>query len=335
MHATPSALYAHTPNRNWECDSTIPSSGKKCKDIARQLIENEPGKNINVIMGGGRQCLQSDVTGSPDDPIDEWSCFSRDGRDLIRDWLSDKENRGKKHAFISNLEELSTVSMQNEFVLGIFANGHLKMEYERPKHMPSLSNMTEQAVKLLSKHSQGYVLVVEGGLIDFAHHRGHARQALDETASFNDAIELTMRLVDIRDTLVIVTSDHAHSLVFTGYPSRDKNVLDIAQKSKIDSTPYTSLLYGTGGPNNFQFHSVGNTVVRQDPSKNDTNDFQYSQQAAVLTDEVTHDGSDVLVYAKGWQNIPLVMSCEIIIVFQDLWLICFNQYTNRPTLLTS
>nr|CAI5860844.1 unnamed protein product [Callosobruchus analis] len=92
-HATPSALYAHTPNRNWECESKIPENGKQCKDIARQLIEDMPGRNIQVIMGGGRQCLQSDVEGSPADPIDTWSCYSKDGRDLIRDWTAEKSRR--------------------------------------------------------------------------------------------------------------------------------------------------------------------------------------------------------------------------------------------------
>ncbi|KAJ8967638.1 hypothetical protein NQ314_002757 [Rhamnusium bicolor] len=47
-HATPSALYAHTPNRNWECESKIPENAFKCKDIARQLIEDTPGKKIQV-----------------------------------------------------------------------------------------------------------------------------------------------------------------------------------------------------------------------------------------------------------------------------------------------
>jgi len=28
----------------------MPESASKCKDIARQLIEDEPGKSINVIL---------------------------------------------------------------------------------------------------------------------------------------------------------------------------------------------------------------------------------------------------------------------------------------------
>ncbi|KAJ3654346.1 hypothetical protein Zmor_013539 [Zophobas morio] len=301
-HATPSALYAHIPNRGWECESTIPDDSKKCKDIARQLVEDEPGKNINVIMGGGRQCLQSNTKDLPGDPVDTWACFSKDGRDLIKDWIQDKKGRDKTYAVVQNNEQLNSVKSSTEFVLGIFANGHMAMDYARnksPKGMPSLSNMTQKAIELLHNNPEGYLLVVEGGLIDYAHHRGHARQALDETVSFSDAIRVALEKTDPQETLIVVTSDHSHSLVFTGYLSRGSNVLDVAQESVLDKIPYTSLLYGTGGPNNYQYSSINGTVSRADPSINDTRDYQYSQQAVVLTDEVTHGGSDVLVYAKG------------------------------------
>lgn len=48
-HATPAALYGHSPSRYWEDDSKVPAASRKsCKDLARQLIENDPGRNINV-----------------------------------------------------------------------------------------------------------------------------------------------------------------------------------------------------------------------------------------------------------------------------------------------
>ena len=102
------------------------------------------------------------------------------------------------------------------------------MDYARnksPKGMPSLSNMTQKAIELLHNNPEGYLLVVEGGLIDYAHHRGHARQALDETVSFSDAIRVALEKTDPQETLIVVTSDHSHSLVFTGYLSRGSNVL--------------------------------------------------------------------------------------------------------------
>lgn len=45
--AIPSALYAHSASRYWECDTLIPP-GSMCRDIARQLIEEEPGRNFKV-----------------------------------------------------------------------------------------------------------------------------------------------------------------------------------------------------------------------------------------------------------------------------------------------
>lgn len=44
-HATPAALYAYSNHRDWECDSKIPPVFRDCiKDIARQLVEEEPAK---------------------------------------------------------------------------------------------------------------------------------------------------------------------------------------------------------------------------------------------------------------------------------------------------
>lgn len=47
-HATPSAAYAHSVDRDWLSDNEMPAEALQagCKDIARQLFENIP--NINV-----------------------------------------------------------------------------------------------------------------------------------------------------------------------------------------------------------------------------------------------------------------------------------------------
>lgn len=49
-HATPAALYAHVPDRRWECEAKMSDEQKKqgCKDIGRILVEDEPGRSINV-----------------------------------------------------------------------------------------------------------------------------------------------------------------------------------------------------------------------------------------------------------------------------------------------
>ncbi|KAI5728095.1 hypothetical protein M8J77_011549 [Diaphorina citri] len=49
-HATPAAFYGHSPSRYWEDDGKVPViSRKSCKDLARQLVEDYPGKDINFI----------------------------------------------------------------------------------------------------------------------------------------------------------------------------------------------------------------------------------------------------------------------------------------------
>lgn len=77
-------------------------------------------------------------------------------------------------------------------------------------------------------------------MIDQAHHRGYAKRALNETLGFDEAIKEALNMVKINqrrgkdtfiydeiksDTLVIVTSDHAHSLSINGYPKRGNSIL--------------------------------------------------------------------------------------------------------------
>ncbi|TOF85906.1 alkaline phosphatase, partial [Vibrio parahaemolyticus] len=50
-HATPAGTYAHVADRDWECDGAISAEDEELcpavKDIATQLVEEEPGKSIN------------------------------------------------------------------------------------------------------------------------------------------------------------------------------------------------------------------------------------------------------------------------------------------------
>jgi hypothetical protein len=52
-HASPSGTYAHIANRDWENDAEIRNSGQDpdvCDDIAEQLVNGIPGKNIKVSI---------------------------------------------------------------------------------------------------------------------------------------------------------------------------------------------------------------------------------------------------------------------------------------------
>lgn len=74
---------------------------------------------FEVIFGGGRQCLISDVKNQKDDPTDTWACYSKDGRNLIHEWERDKQYRGASHSFVENRLELLNLDVENnDFVLG-------------------------------------------------------------------------------------------------------------------------------------------------------------------------------------------------------------------------
>lgn len=53
-HATPSAAYAHSANRDWYSDGEMPPDALEggCKDIARQLVENIPDIEVGMRTPG-------------------------------------------------------------------------------------------------------------------------------------------------------------------------------------------------------------------------------------------------------------------------------------------
>lgn len=62
-HATPSAAYAHSVDRDWYSDNEMPADAlvSGCKDIARQLFENIPDINVSgeIVMHSGAPMFPS------------------------------------------------------------------------------------------------------------------------------------------------------------------------------------------------------------------------------------------------------------------------------------
>lgn len=208
-HATPAAAYAHISNRRWECDSYIPKTlDPACKDIARQLIEDEPGNKINVIMGGGRRCFFGQNFQDPG-PTGQ-SGIRQDGRNLIDTWIEQRRSVNERNfAFVNSSQHLRSVDVdKTDYLLGLFSFSHMNYEELRdtgPNGEPSLTEMTEVAIKILSKNPEGYVLLVEGGRIDHAHHENVAGVALRETIALSWAVQAARKMVDPRETLLAVS----------------------------------------------------------------------------------------------------------------------------------
>lgn len=136
-----------------------------------------------------------------------------------------------------------------------------------PQTQPTLQEMTKKAIQLLQKEPNGYVLFVEGGLIDKAHHSTFARMALDETVEFSKAIAEAAAMTSEDDTLIVVTSDHAHTLTMAGYPKRGEDILGSSKKLAMDNMTYTTLSYANGPKPSFS--NQNGTCLRNNVSKDD------------------------------------------------------------------
>ena len=298
-HATPAGAYAHSPNRNWESSASTPDEAEAlgCRDIAIQLVEMPYGDGIDVILGGGRREFMPIEADDPEYPSRPG--LRDDGRNLIEEWLAANSKRrytwrGKE--FVDWMTSLDPVEGQ---LMGLFEPSHMKYEADRqrdPGEEPSLKDMTALAVKQLSQNKKGYFLLVEAGRIDHAHHFSNAYRALTDTVALSDAVQWTVDNVDLKETLILVTADHSHTMTISGYPRRGNPILGTVEmepgKPVLDATGavYTTLSYANG---------PGYKKQRPDLSKINTRGPDFQQLGMLPMMSETHSGEDVAAYATG------------------------------------
>ncbi|CAN9500964.1 unnamed protein product [Ophioblennius macclurei] len=289
QHASPAAAYAHTPERGWYGDAELLEEAVQngCRDIAYQLVHNT---EINVILGGGRQYMFPNTTRDPEYPA--FNGTRKDGQNLVAEWMKNKKNA----KYVWNKAEFDAVEpTDTDFLMGLFETKDCRFELDRDPSMdPSLSEMTEKAIKILRRNPNGFFLFVEDkGRIDHAHHGGTAKKALHETVEFDEAIGRAAELTSELDTLTVVTADHSHVFSFGGYSSRGNSVFGVSRSMGLDNKHFTTALYGNGPG----YQIKGGT--RPDMNDSVTLDKEYLQQAAVPLVSETHGIDDVAIYAKG------------------------------------
>lgn len=299
-HATPATVYAHASERDWETNRFVPEEDwrRGCRDIAHQLVNFAVGGGLDVALGGGSVAFYGNAVGgsrrSPDD-------------DLVQSWLDGNPAR----RFVASASELADVQ-PGEPVLGLFTRSHLTYvaEREADSDEPTLTQMTEKAIELLSADEDGYFLMVEGGRIDHGHHDGKPGYALLEAQEFNNAVAAALRRVDLDETLVLVTADHSHVFTIGGYPTRGNPILGLVvgndrsgepqQNPSLaaDGEPYTTLAYANGPgairnlPRPTPETGVGALAQSLVPTSG------WNIDGSVTIDE-THGGEDVALYATG------------------------------------
>jgi len=317
-HATPASTYAHIPERNWEDDSMLSKEAIKqgCKDIARQFLSFRYGDGIDVALGGGRrEFMPKTMT-----DIEGQKGKRNDGRDLRVAW----KKAHKEGKYVETLKAFNRVNPKNTSQLfGLFNASHMHYEADRKndvKGEPSLSQMTEKAIEILSKNKKGFVLVVEAGRIDLAHHVGNAFNALTDTIALSKAVSIADKITSDENTLLIVTADHSHVFTMAGYPKRGNPILGKVRsvdkhgyakhKDEVgsDGLPYTTLSYANGrgfrnrGKERDADKGYESKIHRQgrvDLTKVNTQKSGFYQEAMVPLEYETHSGEDVAIYAKG------------------------------------
>ena len=304
-HATPAALYAKSPERRWESDRGLPPAAREagCPDIAQQLVEYDIGRGIDVVLGGGRRAFYPNHWTDPEYP--EVTGHRTDERHLIDEWQA----RHPSGTYVWNLEGFQAAMNADSDgpILGLFQPGHMQYEFDRPEDPagePSLTDMVAETIKRLQNRSdQGFVLFVESGRIDHAHHANNAWRALTDTIEFDRAIQTAVDLVDLNETLIIVTADHAHALTFDGYGARGNPIMGYAvrpgdgpesERTMRDhqDQPMTVLNYANGP--GYRRDDATVDFRTMDPL---TPDFK--QKAGTWQYSATHAGEDVPVYSTG------------------------------------
>ncbi|PPD33497.1 MAG: alkaline phosphatase [Methylomonas sp.] len=297
-HATPAACYAHSSERDWESDAQMPGDAS-VSDIAKQLVNFSVGNGLEVALGGGRSMFLPNTAPDPEDAGHMGG--RKDGLDLTKQWLS----KYSKSAYVFNKAGFDAVDPnKTNHLLGLFERSHMEYEHDRPTDTggePSLTEMTAKAIDILSRNNKGYVLMVEAGRIDHAHHAGNAFRALTDAVELSNAVRKALEKTNAKDTLIVVTADHSHTFTIAGYPQRGNPILGLVKQAgeadfakDKNGMPYTTLGYANGpgyrGPN-----------PRPDLSSTDTAHPDFLQEATVPLGSETHGAEDVAIFANGPQ----------------------------------
>jgi alkaline phosphatase len=221
--ATPGAFASHV------------SSRRDFNDIVKQMVYQD----INVVLGGGGQYLFPQGMATPFMDQDGGIIFGARGDS---EDLTDALNK-KGYKFVNDRDALSGIHKGR--VWGIFSEGNMSPEMLRAKDkpsQPSIAEMTEKAIELLSKEDNGFLLVVEGSQVDLAGHANDPKYMVTEFLAFDEAVGRALDFAE-KDgkTLLIAFADHNtgglilgnNNKKFNSYAMSLEDITGIIKKSNI------------------------------------------------------------------------------------------------------
>jgi alkaline phosphatase len=178
-------------------------------EIADQML----AARINVLLGGGEdEFLPTSAAGCYPEPGER-----TDGRDLVLEAV----NLG--YTYVCDVGAFSAVEpLSTTHLLGLFADEGMIRPFS-----PTLVEMTQVALDVLSQDPDGFFLMVEGGQIDWASHEKNAQDAILDTFGLDEAVSAAMQHPSMTaGSLIIVTADHetggmSVDLTSSGSPGED------------------------------------------------------------------------------------------------------------------
>ncbi|WP_135557457.1 alkaline phosphatase [Paenibacillus cymbidii] len=208
--ATPSAFASHVRLRG---NQTA---------IASQFLTS----GVDVFFGGGKASF-----------VTKEEKGQRTDKNIIPDF----EAAGYKTVF--DAQALDALPATSGKALGLFAPIEIPYKLDRDASQPSLSQMAQKAIDILSQNKNGFMMMIEGGRIDHAGHANDLPANVQEMLDFDAAVKTVMDFAKKDgNTSVVITADHETGGLSLGINNIYELNVDLFNKEKHSYEYLDSLL---------------------------------------------------------------------------------------------
>ena len=270
--ATPAVLESHSTQRSCygpqdKTDGSSDDSAKRCDvaqlkqnggigSISEQLLDTR----ADVTIGGGSKYFNQTAQAGEYAGKTLWEQAKERGYQTVENdvnafaALSYKENQpvlallgdGNLPTQFNDTPALTQKLTEQRGAIQCSTNPSWLGNKNAAGNSASLADMTDKAIDLLQANpkssSNGFFLQVEGASIDKQDHAANACGQIGETDDLDKAISAALKKVDLSNTLIIVTADHAHTSQIVGEPPA--YALSTILKSPVDDAQIV-VSYGT------------------------------------------------------------------------------------------
>ncbi|MCE5223102.1 alkaline phosphatase [bacterium] len=296
QHASPAGFSAHWPDRG------------NYNEICEQMVY----QNLDVVFGGGKKYL-----------LPESKKGTRtDGEDMLQIL------KEKGYDFIETRDEL--IAQKKPKVWGMFADNDMSYEMDRQTfhpEQPSLAEMTEKAIELLSKNKKGFFLFVEGSKIDWASHANDPIGVISDMLAYDDAVRVALDFAaKDKRTLVMGFADHGNGGMTIGSTATDatyskmepEELLASLKKAKLTGEGIQLMLGDERTPEKIKevvekYYGIANLSEEEIAQiQNSKQELNYelgpmmSKRAHIGWTTFGHTGEDLFLFAYG-PNRPVGM----------------------------